>query len=197
MQRSLFGDSSQDERAKDDWVDDEFDEEEEWEERRAKLFGFDPTEACVVDEMIGLVRSLLKRKDITPEQIYHLAKMLFALERMPLPTPGVDVVFALGYKSGGELYGQSLGVSERAFVLDSAAYTQAGPGGDASSEIIFETEVGGSSFFENWFALAGWIASIKEIVADEGADLEVWSSGDDDKIDWEDVPDEDPWQLIY
>ena len=35
------------------------------------------------------------------------------------------------------------------------------------------------------------------MAADDGADLDVWSDGDDDKIDWDDEPDEEAWDLLH
>ncbi len=196
MQRNLVGDPEPVERTDGEAHNDDV-EDEEWEERLENLFGFDPTEACIVTEMVQVVRSLLTREDVTPEQIYHLAKVLFALERLPLPTPGVDVGFTLGYKHGGESFGQSLTVSESAFVLGTGAYILGEAGGDTCSEITFEVHLGSCSYFENWFALSGWAESIKEMAADGGADLDVWSLGDDEKIDWDDEPDEEAWDLLH
>jgi hypothetical protein len=45
----------------------------------------------IAEELIGPLKSLLSRPDITPEQVKHIGKLLFAVVRLPQSTPGVSV----------------------------------------------------------------------------------------------------------
>lgn len=54
----------------------------------------------------NVARRFLKEPQITPQQIIGLGNVLYALERLPLATPGVYAEFGIVYRAGTEEFSE-------------------------------------------------------------------------------------------
>ncbi len=54
----------------------------------------------LIRPVIACARRLLSLPHVTPVQIVGLARVIYALERLPQPTNGVDVEYAFGFRFG-------------------------------------------------------------------------------------------------
>jgi hypothetical protein len=99
------------------------------------------------DEAIGVAirvaRRLLKHPQITPQQIRSVGNALYALERLPLVTPGAFTSFGVVYRTGGEGYDEmhyiDFRISDSTFEISKGGST-------------YERDIGSDSFSE-----PGWI----------------------------------------
>ena len=93
-------------------------------------------------------RRFLKRPDITPKQVIALGNALYALERLPLVTPGSSTSFGFIYRVGTEEFREmryiDFGISEVAFEISKggSVYDKA-VGSDSFSEPGWLVEIGG------------------------------------------------------
>ncbi len=85
-------------------VNDPADENDDQNQDAQELFGLFAEDKLVVERLSDSVGRLLKRDGTTPEQVFHLAKLLHALRRLPLPTEGVAIDLSLGINhANGEM----------------------------------------------------------------------------------------------
>lgn len=194
-QRGLFDfdDGSEDDLySDDDFDDDELDDEDD---RYEDCFGLVAHDKPVIDRLIDCVRKLVARPDVTAYQLHGLAALLFGLERLPTPTPGVDMILDVGRRyPNGESRFWEVRLSEQEFRLESQSYIILDPqmGGDSLCSSVFEAEVGGYRSLDNPFALVGWLEEFEAACADLAETVDV-SSLDDGPSDWDDEPDPDRW----
>ncbi len=93
-------------------------------------------------------RRFLKHPQIMPQQVIALGNALYALERLPLVTPGSSsesgIVYRAGTKEFSEMRYIDFTISEAAFEISigGSVYDQA-VGGDSFSEPGWLVEVGG------------------------------------------------------
>ena len=115
-------------------IDDDFDEE---------LFGFLIEDRQIVERLIDAVRFLLQRPGLKPESIASMGPFIFALERLPLTTPGLTASLSLRYELNRESDWVSIEISDDRFALDKGFHTyDPRVGGDTHSEIILEVGLG-------------------------------------------------------
>jgi hypothetical protein len=94
------------------------------------------------------VRLFLKEPQITPQQIIGLGKALYALERLPLVTPGSYSEFGIVYREGDEEFSEmryiTFRISESAFEISmgGSVYDKA-VGSDSFSDPGWVVEAGG------------------------------------------------------
>lgn len=101
---------------------------------------------------IGIAKRVARRfltdPRITPQQIVGLGRALYALERMPLVTPGSFGEFGICYRWGSESSGEmkylQFHISSVAFEITQGGSTYSDAvGGDSYSELCWSVEVGG------------------------------------------------------
>ena len=129
-------------------------------------------------------RRFLKHPQITPQQVIGLGNALYALERLPLVTPGSCSEFGIVYRAGTEEFSEmrciDFKVSESAFGISKggSVYDKA-VGGDTFSEPGWIVEVGGYRSTEcELYDLEDSIAEYLNL----GAEIEVC---DESEIDYE------------
>jgi hypothetical protein len=93
-----------------------------------------------------IVRRFLKDSDISPQQIIGLGNALYALERMPIVTPGAFCVFGIGYREGTD---ESSGMRYIEFSVSESAF-EISKGGS-----VYDKAVGSDSFSE-----PGWLIEV-------------------------------------
>ena len=167
-------------------------------EDRPELFGLFTEDSLIVERLIKSVQVLIKRQGTTPEQIFHLAKLLHALKRLPLPTDGICIEMSVGIRhQNNESSSQDILLGNREFRLSNSAYIIIDPriGGDSEGHTIFDAEVGGYREAAEPYPMTvmDWLDVFDQrIEADET--LDILDFGDSAGIDWHAETGEKYWE---
>ncbi|MEI6673720.1 MAG: hypothetical protein WCO57_00935 [Verrucomicrobiota bacterium] len=97
-------------------------------------YGFYCEDSYPVGQLIGAIRGIQKRKKLTAETIEQLRVFLFAMERLPLVTPGVRMSVGLRLDQGGESDWREIRMEDGVFSLEHGSWID----GDADTETVFE-----------------------------------------------------------
>jgi len=130
----------------------------------------------------NVVRRFLKQSKITPQQVIGLGNALYALERLPLVTPGAFCEFGIEYRVGTEKFEKMryIGfiISDSLFEISKggSVYDDA-VGGDSFSEPGWVVEVGGyrsteCELFDLEDAIAEYLNLGAEITVDDESEIE-------------------------
>jgi len=154
------------------------------------LLAFDIDDAYYIEQVTNARRNLLKRTDLTPNQIVGIGHALHGLGRLPLRTPGLDVYISLSIinESGAEEY--ELYLSDDQLVTTSGGYVDSGCGSDSFSGPSFRVETG---FREYQLSSENWPDFFREMT---GAKLEVENCSNDSILDWHHPDGSKFWQWI-
>jgi hypothetical protein len=166
---------------------------------KEKLLGFYGEDRHFLLELKRAIRKLIHRSDTTPEQIYHLAKLLLALDRLPRPTRGLALELSLGLEhANGEKSCQDLYVDETSFRVGNSAWIITDPavGGDSRSDTILDVEIGGYRELLHPTAFADWVAEFARRVADSDQKLGISDLKSGSEIDWQAEADESDWEKL-
>lgn len=104
-----------------------------------------------VGTIIKAIRSYIGRTELSDDTAGHLRVFLFALERLPLVTPGVHMTLGLRFSQDGESEWMEIQIAEDEFSLGRGTWTD----GEACSETVFEVTSdyrGGDAFSASQFA---------------------------------------------
>jgi hypothetical protein len=162
------------------------------------LFAFRPEEKCVVQEVIDGLRERVAHRSTSPSELRHLSVALLALQRLPLPTSGIELNASLVYRFGGEMSYIGLYIGSSSFRLQTggSAYDPE-VGSDSYSQTIFEVEPSGFRSSDGWCALSGWTESFRVHCRDREWHLSFDWLGDEAEIDWaEEAGGEDLWDRL-
>ena len=125
----------------------------------------------LVTELIRLTRRLCALPKIRPEHLAGLAHALFALERLPRTTEGVDVEFTLGDPSGTEeSYPLMLHISYASLSIG-ASFSP-----DELSQVDYEVQSGGHRNMEPgdeaaWTQVTDWIGYFDSLMNQNSSKL--------------------------
>lgn len=160
-----------------------------------ELFPFQPEEKAIVDEVIALVREVLRLRSLTPRNLHLAAKILLALMRLPRPTPGIAIDMTISYRFNNDLSYRGIFISEESFRLQSGGsiYTP-GVGSDSYSDDDIEMEIGGFRSNMNFFLVSAWLNSCRELL-NMSAEISFEDLGDDD-VEWDVEDSEDYWDKL-
>lgn len=134
-----------------------------------------------------ITRKLLALATATPQQIVGLRRALYALERLPEITPGVDVHYSLSERcdSGSGAYSVQfceIAISEKSFVVQSgSAGASPGEASENSVHTIYEEYPEGQQFKldlseDQWVELFQWAEDVEQLLRQmpsEGLRLDV------------------------
>ena len=161
-------------------------------EAEEELFGFLIEDQQVVEQLIVVVRSLLQRPGLSPQSIAEIGVFLFALERLPMPTPGICATLSLDYEFNRERDWVSIDISDDRIAFDKGFYTyEPGIGGDTHSEIILEVGLGwrdGDTFQAMEFAEA-----FAQRAEDTSRKVSITIHSDEPFTDWDLESDPHAW----
>jgi hypothetical protein len=182
-------------------MSDNFDSGTEPGKNTPKLFGLFGEDSLVVDRLRASVRTLIKRAQTTPEQIFNLAKLLYALERLPLPTEGIGIELSLSmHHANGERTCQEITLDGSSFRLSTGAWIIIEPsiGGDSEGETVFEVEIGGFREVAEPapMVVMDWLDAFDQRVGDLDQKLQISDSADSSCIDWDAESGEAYWDNL-
>lgn len=143
-----------------------------------------------------LTRKLLGLVAATPQQIVGLARALYALERMPKRTPGVDVTWSISERLDFDFGAYSVqfcevAVSQASFsIQEGSVGASAGECSESFSHAVYEEYPEGQEFQldpseDQWVELLQWTESLEERLGQtlsEGLELKVWDRSRPDCI---------------
>jgi hypothetical protein len=114
--------------------EDEDDEGSEAEDTDPNCYAFYAEDSYPVGQLVGAIRRVMKRPELSTEDIAQLHVFLFAMERLPLVTPGVRMSLGLRLDQGGESDWIEIRMEDGTFTLGRGTWI----GGDADTETDFE-----------------------------------------------------------
>lgn len=164
-------------------------------EEDEELFGFLIEDQQVIERLVDAVRSLLQRPGLSPQAIASIGPVIFAMERLPLPTPGLSATLTLKYELNRESDWVSIDLSDDRIAFDKGFHTyEPGIGGDTHSEIILEVGLGwrdGDTFqameFAEYFA---------QCAEDPSRDVSITIHSDEPFSDWDLESDPGAWRRL-
>jgi hypothetical protein len=155
-----------------------------------ELFGLFAEDKLIVEQLSNSVRRLLKRDGTTPEQTFHLAKLLHGFERLALATKGICIELSLGIRhENDEVKCQEITLDDSSFRLSTGAWIIVDPsiGGDSQDENVFEVQVGGFREMAKPapMVVMDWLDAFDGRASGADQELRVSDSADSSEIDWE------------
>lgn len=174
-----------------DVSEEEDEEDEDADDSDPNCYAFYSEDSYPVGILIAAIRRLMARPDLPGESIDDLKLFLFAMERLPLVTPGVRMSLGLRLDQGGESDWIEIRMEDGEFSLGRGTWTE----GDADTETVFEVSSqyrDGDAFIATGFAESFTECSrdvCREVVIDDTSD-EPFTSWDlaRDKTRWASLP---------
>ena len=154
-------------------------------------YGFYSEDSYPVGQLIDAIRDVMARPELSPETLEQLRVFLFAMERLPLVTPGVRMSLGLRLDQGGESDWREIRIEDETFSLGRGTWID----GDADTETVFEVGLDyrdGDAFQASNFALSFLSCAedvCREVMVDDSSDepFDGWSLAKD-KRRWSDLP---------
>lgn len=170
-----------------DTEEDEDDDDEDADDSDPNCYAFYSEDSYPVGTLIKAIRGLMDRPDITDETTDNLKVFLFAMQRLPLVTPGVHMSLGLRLDQGGESAWIEIRMGDGEFSLGRGTWID----GDADTETIFEVTPDyreGDAFLASQFA-----ESFTDCARDVCREviIEDWSDGP--FTGWDLAPDKKRW----
>lgn len=155
-----------------------------------ECYAFYSEDSYPIGQLVDTIRGLSERPDLPTETAGNLKVFLFAMERLPLITPGVRMSLALRLDQGGESAWIEIRIDDDEFTLGRGAWVD----GDADTETVFEVTTDyrdgdafiATSFAESFAACAEDVC--REIVTED------WS--DEPFTAWDLTPDKSRWASL-
>jgi hypothetical protein len=162
-----------------------------------ELFGFLQEDQSHIQELIAGIRGVLKRKSITARQICGLGKLLQGLQRLPLPTSGVNITVSIcSTGPSGSSY-QSLLLSESMFEASSGGSDYSpNVGSDSYTTFNFLVEVGGYRENVSYTDIEDWVAFFIQSLSEEAQDFEVHDEEESMSVEWQEINTDKYWEQL-
>ncbi len=147
------------------------------------LYHFQIEDGYYVERVIKALDILLERNDLTSIQASSIKKIILGLERLPLPTPGLNVRIELSEKGEDGAVEYSICLDENEFMTDSGGFGN-GPGGsDSYSGLAFQV----GKKFRNCDAWTIFDLSWPDVFAEmsQNAKLSIIDDSDNALLDWD------------
>ncbi|WP_058556008.1 hypothetical protein [Thiohalocapsa sp. ML1] len=179
--------------------EDEDEDDDEWDDQ---YFPIAIEYMPVIDRLAASCSKLLKRPGIDPQTISDIAKLQYALSRLPMVTDGIeiDVLLKSVLDEEGSWSGPSLYISGSNFRLSYAGYIRGPYGGDSDCSTIYECErsgfrsdLGGSAAGVIQL-LTEWIDRWEADCTDLGVEFSI--TNDEEEFDWDQDEDDDAWERM-
>jgi hypothetical protein len=166
----------------------EFDQDEDGYD--PNCYAFHSEDSYPVGQLTAAIRRLAKRPDLPAETAEKLKVFLFAMERLPLVTPGVRMSLGLRLDQGGESDWIEIRMEDGEFTLGRGAWVD----GDADTETVFEVTPGyrdGDAFIATHFA-----ESFTECARDACREVVIEDFSDEPFTAWELPQDKSLWSSL-
>ena len=157
-----------------------------------EVFPLDDTYEWVIDSLKTFSERLIKPRITSTYDIQGLSKLLLALRRLPLTTPGVYIILTVSNRVNEELRYYDLTICAEVFRLchGGSVYDPA-VGSDSYSYDIFSVTpneiIEGDSY-----DIVNWIHQARELI-NLGGGVSVEDNSNNDEIDWDESAAEEYW----
>jgi hypothetical protein len=154
-------------------------------------YAFYSEDSYPVGTLIKAIRGLMDRPKLPKETIGNLKVFLFAMQRLPLVTPGVRMSLGLRLDQGGESDWIEIRIEDDEFVLGRGSWED----GDADTETVFEVTADyrdGDAFLAAQFA-----ESFKECARDVCREVVIEDWSDEPFTGWDLKPDPKRWGSLH
>jgi hypothetical protein len=162
------------------------------------ILGFFAEDRYFIKQLAKAVRDLVGRPATTPEQMHHLAKLLFALNRLPRRTSGLSIELTIGQRhKNGEGDHLRLTLDDSCLSLARDVYVIIDPsvGGDSAGETVFEVEEQSRELVEPT-ELMDWVEAFRARVADSGNELGISDAGNGLPFEWGTEGRDEDWEHL-
>lgn len=169
----------EDENGDVDESEEEDDEEDDEEDPNADCFAFQSEDAWPVGRLSEVIHRLGERPELDSETRENLRVFHFAMERLPLFTPGIRMTLGLRLDQGGDSDWIEIRIEDDEFSLGRGRWVD----GDADTETVFEVGAGwrdGDAFIATQFA-----DSFCECAKDLCRSVVIENNSDTPFTDWE------------
>ena len=157
----------------------------------------DPEGEGLIRPVIACTRRLLALPHATPAQIVGLARAIYALERLPQTTNGIDLEYTFGFRFGQEEdYDETryiVQVTQNNICFSTLFRTwNKTTGDDHNTSIAFEMEVGGdlNQMDDDAWAIAWeWVEGLARVLENNAPEeilLDVFDQSESDCLEGED-----------
>jgi hypothetical protein len=110
-------------------------------------FELNDDDLYAIDIAKNVARLLLKQPNVKPKQIIDIGNALYALERLPISTPGSSSAFGIVYRAGSEEFSEMRYIDFKIFE-DSFEISMGGS--------VYDKAIGSDSFSEpGWYVEIG------------------------------------------
>ncbi|MEI7912780.1 MAG: hypothetical protein WCK77_24395 [Verrucomicrobiota bacterium] len=175
----------------DDTEPEDIPEDDDDEDTDKDCYGFHSEDSYPVGQLVSAIRGLQKSENLSAESVAQLRVFLFAMERLPLVTPGVRMGLGLRLDQGGESDWIEIRMEDDTFTLGRGSWID----GDADTETVFEVGPGcrdGDAFIACNFAESFQRCAAdncRAVVIDDSSDAPFngWDLGQD-KARWNSLP---------
>jgi hypothetical protein len=169
--------------------EDEADEDEE-DGYDPNCYAFHSEDYYPVGQLIAAIRRLAKRPNITAETAENLKVFLFAMEHLPLVTPGVRMSLGLRLDQGGESDWIEIRMEGGEFTLGRGTWID----GDADTETVFEVT---ADYREgDAFIATGFAESFAECARDVCREVVIEDTSDEPFTGWNLERDKTRWASL-
>lgn len=174
-------------------TEDDFNEdgEDEEDDHDPNCYAFYSEDSYPVGTLIKAIRGLMDRPKLPKETTGNLKVFLFAMQRLPLVTPGVHMSLGLRLDQGGESAWIEIRMGDGEFSLGSGTWID----GDADTETVFEVTPDyreGDAFLASQFA-----ESFKECARDVCREVVIEDWSDEPFTGWDLKPDAKRWGSLF
>ena len=170
---------------------DDLPEDDDDEDTDKDCYGFHSEDSYAVGHLVRAIRGLQKRENLSAETAAQLRVFLFAMERLPLVTPGVRMGLGLRLDQGGESDWIEIRMEDDTFAFGRGSWVD----GDADTEKVFEVGPGcrggdalvAYNFADSFQRCAADLC--RAVVIDDTSDAPFngWDLGQD-KTRWDSLP---------
>lgn len=165
----------------------EDEEDEDAADSDPNCYAFYSEDSYPVGQLVSAIRRLMARTDLPAETTENLKVFLFAMERLPLVTPGVRMSLGLRLDQGGESDWIEIRMEDGEFTLGRGSWVD----GDADTETVFEVTPDyrdGDAFIASQFA-----QSFIECARDVCREVVIENFSDEPFTGWNLEPDKKRW----
>lgn len=139
----------------------------------------------ITDGLESVIRSILRKPTLKPQQIAQMAAFLYAVQRLPVVTEGVNMSISLVYRVGRESNYKQVHIDRESFRLESGGYAhEEGVGGDSFGGILFEAFAGGGRDGDSSEAME-FMEALRERAEDPSMQVEIDDNSDEPLRDWD------------
>ena len=163
---------------------------DEDEEGDTDCYGFYGEDIYPISQLIDAIGDVMDRPELTVEVVEQLRVFRFALERLPLVTPGVRMSVGLRLDQGGESDWIEIRIEDDVFTLGRGAWID----GDADTETVFEV---GPDYREgDAFQASSFAQSFLNCAEDVCREVVIEDSSDEPFDGWNLEQDQSRWSSI-